>query len=188
MDFRQLLNPSGNPQSASYDASLPPRTSTAMRLDSLLSGPEVGAPVPAFADNMYTAMPEAGGFAPSAFELSPAAPPPPLPAFDPYTLLDPALLAAQVRDAMGDSQPAARGASPVSTTSLVADSDDESRRRGPGAQAAQQAVQLDVDGDVDIMGMADGDETTTVAALKVRLPLPIPEVGTSLVRSMRAPS
>ncbi|GAA5856887.1 hypothetical protein JCM9279_007590 [Rhodotorula babjevae] len=168
MDFRQLLNPSGDSQRASDDASLPPRTSTAMRLDSLLSGPEASAPLPAFADNLYTAMPEAGGFAPSAFELSPAAPPPPPPAFDPYTLLDPALLAAQVRDAMGAPQPAARGASPVSTTSLVADSDDESRRRVPGAQAVQQAVQLDEDGDVDIMGMGEGDETTPIAALKAQ--------------------
>ncbi|GAA5930468.1 hypothetical protein JCM3775_004401 [Rhodotorula graminis] len=170
MDFRQLLNPSGDPQRVTFDAALPPRTSAAMRLDSLLSGPEASAPVPAFANNMYTASPHAGGFAPSAFELSPAVPPPPPPAFDPYAFLDPALLAAQVRDAMGNAPAAARGASPVSTTSLVADSDDDSRRKGAGEQGAQQAVQVDEDGDVDIMGMGEGDETMTVAALKAQRP------------------
>ncbi|GAA6053551.1 hypothetical protein JCM3770_005190 [Rhodotorula araucariae] len=106
------------------------------------------------------------GFAPSVFELSPAAAPvpPALAAFDPLAVFDPALLAAHVRDAMAAPPPVARGASPASMTLLVPDSDDESRRKDADAQARNAPVKLEEDADVDIMG--EGDETATVTALK----------------------
>ncbi|BGP44232.1 COMPASS (complex proteins associated with Set1p) component [Rhodotorula kratochvilovae] len=166
MDFRQLLNPSGGSSQPSSDASGAPPPTSRMAVNALLSGPGAEAPVPAFADSSDTPMDDARGFAPSAFELSSAAPPPPpaLPAFDPLALFDPALLAAHVRDAMGAPPPVPRGASPASTTSLVPDSDDEGRRREGDVQGESAPVKLEEDTDVDIMG--EGDETATLATLK----------------------
>ncbi|GJN91918.1 hypothetical protein Rhopal_004943-T1 [Rhodotorula paludigena] len=181
MDFSNLLNPSSDPAPRASGSGDPAPLASRMALNSLLSAPGAAMAAPGYAFEDTAAFPGAGGFAPSAFELHPPASP--LTAtLDPLAALDPQALAAQVRSAMGPP-PVVRGASPVSTASVVPDSDDEGALRRAERVAGKAPVKLEDDAEVDIM--ANGDEGATLAALKTQ---PRPSSATPKPRSKASSS